>query len=99
MIEISKKIEGNVVIEKDTNLRGMIVGNVEVLDGATLYLRGSLNGRLYIYEGAKVLLYGTNNGDVINDGGILEVFGVINGRLFRERGRTLIDDNALVEEM
>jgi len=97
MIEIGEKIEGDVIIEEDTTLEGMIVGNVTVTGAAEFVLRGMVRGTVTVLENSVVYLHGTVNGDVINNGGSLEVYGMIKGRLFRERGETFIDDNAMIQ--
>lgn len=98
MIEIEGKLERNITIDEDTILKGMIVGDVVVLGSAEFVLRGMMEGNLSIRENTTVYLNGTVNGDVINNGGSLEVYETINGRLFRERGNTFIDGNAVVQD-
>ena len=97
MREIEGKVEGNVTIDEDTILKGIITGNVTVTRDAEFALRGIVNGNITIFESSAVYLRGVVNGDVINNGGSLEVYGIINGRLFRERGETFIDDDAIIQ--
>jgi cytoskeletal protein CcmA (bactofilin family) len=95
---IYDKIEKDIDIEEDTTIHGMIVGNVQVLDGVTLHLHGMVIGQVLLKEKSNVYLHGTVNGDVINQGGMLEIFGVVNGKVVKESGKTIIDSNAIVRK-
>lgn len=99
MVEIREKIENDVTIKEDTVLKGMIVGNVNVIEYTEFHLRGTVVGNLNINENTLVILRGTVNGDVVNNGGKLEIYGMINGRLFKESGETFIDEKAVIEDM
>ncbi|KIL46946.1 hypothetical protein KP77_25150 [Jeotgalibacillus alimentarius] len=97
MKEIEGKIEDNIEIEEDTVLRGMIVGDVQVIGSAEFILSGMVVGDITLYENTNVYIRGTVSGDVINKGGSLEVYGVIDGKLIKEQGTNLIDKDAIIE--
>lgn len=99
MQEITGKHNQDFSFDYSVVIKGQANGNVAVVDGGILIIRGQLNGNLTIHEESEVVIHGQINGDVINNGGNLEVFGMINGRLFRERGNTFIDENAFIKEM
>ncbi|MFJ8217670.1 hypothetical protein [Bacillus cereus] len=96
---ISGKVEQDLVLKEDLRVEGMVVGNVAVETGKTLIVNGMIVGNLHIKEESFVEIHGNVNGDVLNEGGELKVYGTINGRLFRERGRTIVDTKATVSEM
>lgn len=98
MNEITKKIKGDLTLEQDIVLRGMIVGNVTVKSNVEFIVHGQIKGNVFIHENSNVIVYGQINGDVINDGGYLEIYGMVK-RLFRERGKTFIDENAVIREL
>ena len=91
---IRNKIEGNTPINEDTQLHGMIVGSTTVSRNSILQLHGMIIGDLILEENSTVYLHGMVNGNIINNGGYLEVFGIVNGKIIRESGKTIIDSNA-----
>ena len=90
------KIEGNTSINEDTQLNGMIVGDTTVLENTMFELNGMIVGNLIIKKSSTVYLYGTVTRDVVNEGGRLEVFGTVNGKVFRKDGDTLVDSRAII---
>lgn len=90
------KIEGDAIINEDTQLFGMIVGSTTISEKASLQLHGMIIGNLILKEDSKVYLHGMVNGDVINKGGYLEIFGIVNGKIIREKGETIVDSQAIV---
>jgi cytoskeletal protein CcmA (bactofilin family) len=92
------KIEGNLFLNYELVLHGMVTGDIVVDKGGLLYLHGVSGKDLIIQEGGKVYLYGTVSGDVHNLNGDLEVYGVINGHLRTDTGKTIIDKNAVVRK-
>ncbi len=81
---IVDKIEGDTVIDEDTQLNGMIVGKTTVAEGVQLALNGMVVGNLVAKKDSVVYLYGMVVGDVINEGGKLEVRGMITGQTFKK---------------
>jgi cytoskeletal protein CcmA (bactofilin family) len=90
-------IEGDLEVEDDLSLPGMVTGNVTVLDGGTLELNGTCGKNLILEDGATAFLNGTVNGSVYNRGGKLEVCGIIYGSLHKEAGETFVDRNAVIQ--
>ena len=95
---IRNKIEGNTTINEDTQLHGTIVGSTTVSRNSVLQLHGMVMGDLILEENSTVYLHGMVNGNVINNGGYLEVFGTVNGKVIRESGETIIDFNAAIRD-
>ena len=86
------------MIQEDTRLNGMVSGAVNIVAGATLWLNGMIVGDVSVEKNARTYIYGMVSGDVINRGGDLEVYGVVNGRVLCMDGKTLIDPNSVVRE-
>jgi cytoskeletal protein CcmA (bactofilin family) len=97
MKEIYDEIEGDVLLNEDTKLHGMFVGMTTVSSGVTLILHGTVTKDLIVEEDSKVMLHGMVIGDVVNNGGHLEVFGMITGKLIRNRGKSIVDPKAVIE--
>ncbi len=95
---IRNKVEGNTTINEDTQLHGMIVGSTTVSRNCVFQLHGMIVGDLVVEDNSIVYLHGMVNGNVINNGGHLEVFGMVNGKVFREKGETIIDSNATIRD-
>lgn len=93
---MKQRIEGDTILNEDTQLHGMIVGSTTVSENTVLHLHGMIIGNLLLEQSSTVYLHGMVNGDVINRGGRLEVFGIVNGKVIRENGETLVDPKAIV---
>ena len=92
----SGKIEGDEIMQRDLRLLGMITGSATVNSGVSLELSGMVIGDLIVDEGATVELHGMVGGDVTNKGGRLNVYGMIQGRLFKSSGETHVDAKAVI---
>ena len=93
---INENIEGDTWLEQDVELHGIILGSVIVRAGKLFRVCGSVSGNIKLEARARVFLYGYVGGDIVNSGGILEVYGVVNGRVIRQAGTTRIDRQAKV---
>lgn len=72
-------IEGDVTVDDIFKLAGMIVGNVTVEEGAHFTLYGTVTNNILIKKGGECNIFGTVAGNVINEGGIVNVSGVVRG--------------------
>jgi autotransporter passenger strand-loop-strand repeat protein len=81
------------------NVDGVIDGDATVAQGTHLCLNGMITGNLTIEADASCELRGTVIGSVINSGGELQVFGLIQGSLVRQGGRTVVDSRASIKEL
>jgi len=93
---IKHEIERNITFTEDTQLHGMIVGDVTTSEKAILYLHGMVVGNLKIKDDSTVFLHGMVTGDAINMGGRLEIFGMVKGQVSTYKGNTIIDQGALI---
>ncbi|WP_332631845.1 hypothetical protein [Halalkalibacter flavus] len=74
-------LEEDLVVECDTLLTGTFNGNLTVLPGAKLCLDAKLNGDLYLRKNSIVSIQNTIVGNVYNEGGKIEMIGLIEGKL------------------
>lgn len=81
------------------NVDGVIEGDVSVAPGTSLCLNGMITGNLTVEPDATCELRGTVVGSVINAGGELQVYGLIQGSLVRQGGRTVVDSRASIKEL
>lgn len=100
MIEEHGKIENDVYLNYDLTLHGMITGDVIVGKGSNFVLHGTCCKNLVLEQGSSVRLNGMVCGNVNNNGGFLEVYGLVNGSIqTSEHGKTFIDPKATVAKI
>jgi cytoskeletal protein CcmA (bactofilin family) len=90
------KIEGDIWIDHELILHGMIAGHTTVLQGGKFHLHGTCTGNLTIMEGGTAYIHGTVSGDVYNHRGKLEVWGVIAGHLRDDNQDAIIHRDATI---
>jgi cytoskeletal protein CcmA (bactofilin family) len=91
-----EKIEGSAVFDRDTALHGMVVGNLTVESGVRADIHGVVTGTLVIRPGAIVDVHGKVDGAVLNEGGLVRVFGIVESIADVGNTKTWVDPNALV---
>ena len=93
---IDGNIQGDQVLSKDTSLSGIITGDVIVLSGVNFNIKGMMNGNLEMQSNSIVINSGTVSGDITNNGGNLQIYGIVNGDVIRKGGSTYIDPKAII---
>ena len=87
------KIEGNINITEDFQLNGVVTASASVINGAYFKLNGVVSKDLTIAAGSSVDVNGVVNGNIINEGGVVNVTGVVRGSLY---GAAHVSANAVV---
>ena len=77
MITTNDKFPAGHVFAVDTSFSGMVTGDARVLSDRLVEMHGMITGDLYIEPGASVTIHGMVNGAVINDGGFVEILGMV----------------------
>ncbi|GEM_PF-868861 len=98
MKNIARIIRGDIFISEDTLLSGIVNGSITVAENTIFNLSGILNGRLFLKEKATVYLSGMVSGDIVNNGGYLEISGTINGNIIRQQGQIIVKPEAIINE-
>ena len=70
---------GSLEITSDGTVRGMIGGDVIVASGVHATIKGMVAGDVIIEPGAMVWITGMVSGRVVNQGGMVEVKGMVAG--------------------
>lgn len=65
MINLGKTHRGNLTVNEDTSVTGILVGNAEIYDGKTLLISGVTNGNIKVRGGGRLLMSGILNGDML----------------------------------
>ncbi|MBI2543089.1 MAG: hypothetical protein HYW24_02805 [Candidatus Aenigmarchaeota archaeon] len=93
---ISNVIEGDYVVQETLYLSGILTGNVEVKQNGVFYLSGILNGNVDVDPQGTLYISGVMTGDITNDGGLVNITGIVVGNVITKSGDTFIDSSAIV---
>ena len=88
------QIDGDIEVTQDFQLNGVVNGNVSVISGATFILNGIVMKDINITATSSCNLNGTVMGNVVNNGGTVNIEGVVNGIII---GSTNISPNAVIK--
>ena len=91
--EVNGRVEGDMAIARNVLFKGRVTGHITVYRGAVLEFKGRCEKNVVLQEGAIVYLHGFVERNVINNGGVLEVYGRIDGYLATKLGGTSFIDN------
>jgi len=73
------KIKGDIRFTEDTDLRGDVKGTATVAAGISLVMRGDISRDLILEKDADACIRGDVGGDVVNNGGRLDMRGTVKG--------------------
>jgi hypothetical protein len=62
-------------------------------------IHGTVTGIIIITASSETRIYGTINGDLINNGGILKIYGMVIGKVHTLKGETHIDPRAKIYDV
>ena len=97
MREERGNIAGDIVVNEEFTLWGVILGNVKVVNEGKFYIRGSVYGNLIVDRGGRVHIFGQVTGNVR-----LEKYsktinsGLVGGDLINEGGRYFGDPDSKI---
>ena len=89
---------GDLTLNEDLQLRGLISGTVTVPDGIHLEVDGMIAGDLIVQQGGRATIRGMVNGIVQNDGGEVDIFGMVDSVRDLGEGKTRIDGGAVIRD-
>jgi cytoskeletal protein CcmA (bactofilin family) len=87
------KIEGDLNVEQNYQLDGIVTGSVTVETGVHFQLNGTVNKDVVLLDGSSAQINGTVHGSVINKGGVVRIKGVVGGAV---QGDAEISPNAII---
>ncbi|WP_413472530.1 hypothetical protein [Shewanella baltica] len=90
------KVSGDLVVEHDLTLNGMVSGHIHVKENSKLILNGMCLGDLQVDAGSEVDIRGIVQGNIRNLGGVLKINGIVQGNV-SDAGTTLVSEGAIVE--
>lgn len=95
-MEILNTHIGDVLTTEDITIRGILDGQLSVNAHHNAHIFGIVTKNVIAYKDSAVRINGIVKGDVINKGGIIEIYGIVNGRLTTIDGDTRVSPNAIV---
>jgi hypothetical protein len=96
MEAIEHAIAGDMFLDHDVRLYGIVTGSVTVPDGMHLDLEGLVGHDLIVLEGGEAVVDGVVVGDLINRGGSVVVHGAVEGHIVDQGGEIELDQAAIV---
>lgn len=96
MIEINDEHKGSLTLTQDTNVRGIVTGDVIVTPNVSAIISGIVNGQVLVGKDSRARVSGIVNKQVVNDGGYVEVSGIVNEGVNTLAGETKIIPGAIV---
>lgn len=92
---LAEEYNSDYTVEIDTDLQGIIAGNVRVQNSVTFIINGTIVGDLIIENNSRAIIYGTVIGNVQNNG-VCEIYGIVDGNLIGLNQSIFIDQNAII---
>jgi cytoskeletal protein CcmA (bactofilin family) len=96
MEKFSGHHEGDFTLTGDLEISGLVSGTVTVPAGHYLLLGGMITGDLIVKNSGRATVHGTVVGTVLNEGAIVEVFGMVGRVMDVGPDATRIDAAAMV---
>jgi cytoskeletal protein CcmA (bactofilin family) len=94
--QLHGKIEGPVLIDRDTELHGMITVGATVQNGVRFNCHGMITGDLTVEKGGEAIIHGSVNGSVWNHDRVT-IYGTVDNVADSSPGcQTYIDPKALI---
>ncbi len=95
---IHGRVESPLVVHSDLEVRGTVAGSLRVSETGAFVLRGVCEGDVVIEVGACAEIWGIIEGNLINRGGRVCLFGLVQGYSQRLGGQTNISCDSVVRK-
>ena len=79
MLMLNSVVLGPRSIERNTTVKGVLVGQARVRPGVEFLVEGVVTGDVIVERGGSAEIRGTVNGRVLNHGGTVKVLGITSG--------------------
>jgi len=81
---------GSLVLDSSTTISGILEGNLTITDGNTAIITGTISGDIVVMPGGRAVVNGVVRAAAINEGGYLEIAGIIQHGVQTNAGETVI---------
>jgi len=89
-------LESPLCVDSELEVQGTVSGSIRVRKPGRLVLRGVCKGHVVLEAGARAELWGIVQGNLINEGGHVSLFGLLEGHAERSGGTTCISADSIV---
>lgn len=96
MANFNGTTKGPVTLDSETEIRGVVDGDVVVTANAKLVLYGTVSGDVRVEEGGEALIYGVVAGAVQNNGHVYVAGMVLKGIRSTAAGSSEVEKEAVV---
>lgn len=81
---------GSLILDSDVTVSGILEGSLTVTEGKTALITGIVSGNIVVMSGGRAVVEGIVSAAAINDGGYLEVAGIVQHGVQTKSGETVI---------
>lgn len=92
------RVESPLVVDGELEVRGTVTGPLHVSKTGAFVLRGVCKGDVVVEPGATAEIWGIVEGNLINRGGSVSLFGLVEGYSQRVGGQTTISCDSVVRQ-
>lgn len=96
-MKITGMHKGDLVLDSNLELHGMVCGRLVVSTGCAAKVWGMVTGHLTVEKGGTLTLHGMASKGVTNNGGRVDVYGFVIGSINELSGVTIIHPGAKIE--
>lgn len=96
-MNITGKHQGDLVLNENLELTGMVCGDLVVSSGFRANVLGTVTGRIVVEKDGLLILDGLVSNGLTNNGGTAKVYGCVEGGINDISGNTIIHPNAKIE--
>ncbi|WP_158783808.1 hypothetical protein [Pantoea sp. BAV 3049] len=89
--------KGDMVLNGDISITGMVCGRVTVKKKAKVEVSGVITGHLWVEEDGSLVLTGMATDGLTNNGGNVDIYGTVTGGLKELSGVTNKHDGSLIK--
>lgn len=96
MQTIRGTIDTPLSVSSSLAIHGLVYGPICIESSGSLVLHGMCESDVVVEAGGKAELWGVIKGNVINRGGDVHVFGIVDGWIARIAGSTAVSNDSLI---
>ena len=97
-MKIHSKIQGDYIVKENCKLHGLVTGSVTVEENVSLDIHGMVCKNVLVMQGAILHSHGTVGGKILNQGGLVEIWGVVEKDIDNMSGSVVIHKDAIVNK-
>lgn len=92
------RVEAPLLVNSELEVRGTVAGPIGVSASGTFVLRGVCEGDVVVEASGRAEIWGIVQGNLINRGGLVRMFGLVEGHVQRAGGQTSVSADSIVRK-